>query len=53
MRRCQKGMALMVEHILFAVLTAAVIGAGIFMWWFEITTIKQALKMKKKGTKLL
>ena len=25
----------MVEHILFAVLTAAVIGAAIFMWWFE------------------
>ena len=35
MRRYQKGMVLMVEHILFAVLTAAVIGAGIFMWWFE------------------
>ena len=40
MRRYQKGMVLMVEHILFAVLTAAVIGAAIFMW-------------KKKGTKLL
>ena len=35
MRRYQKGMILMVEHILFAVLTAAVIGAAIFMWWFE------------------
>ena len=35
MRRYQKGMVLMVEHILFAVLTAAVIGAAIFMWWFE------------------
>ena len=33
MRRYQKGMILMVEHILFAVLTAAVIGAAIFMWW--------------------
>ena len=53
MRRCQKGMVLMVEHILFAVLTAAVIGAGIFMWGLKITTIKQTLKMKKKGTKLL
>ena len=36
MRRYQKGMVLMVEHILFAVLTAAVIGAAIFMWWFEL-----------------
>ena len=35
MRRYQKCMILMVEHILFAVLTAAVIGAAIFMWWFE------------------
>ena len=41
MRRYQKGMVLMVEHILFAVLTAAV------------TMKKQILEMKKKGTKLL
>lgn len=53
MRRYQKGMILMVEHILFAVLTAAVIGAAIFMWWFENHDEKQILEMKKKGTKLL
>ena len=52
MRRYQKGMVLMVEHILFAVLTAAVIGAAIFMW-LKITMKKQILEMKKKGTKLL
>ena len=25
----------MSEHILFAILTIAVIAAGIFMWWYE------------------
>lgn len=49
MRRCQKGMALMVEHILFAVLTAAVIGAGIFMWWFENHDDKAGSKNEKEG----
>ena len=43
----------MVEHILFAVLTAAVIGAAIFMWWFENHDEKTDSGMKKKGTKLL
>lgn len=48
MRRYQKGMVLMVEHILFAVLTAAVIGAAIFMWWFENHDEKQILEMKRR-----
>ena len=25
----------MLEHILFAVLLAAAVAAGIFVWWFE------------------
>lgn len=49
MRRCQKGMVLMVEHILFAVLTAAVIGVGIFMWWFENHDDKTDSKNEKEG----
>ena len=53
MRRYQKGMVLMVEHILFAVLTAAVIGAAILCGGLKITMKKQILEMKKKGTKLL
>jgi hypothetical protein len=39
----------MVEHILFAVLTAAVIGAGIFMWWFENHDEKPNEKNEKEG----
>ena len=49
MRRCQKGMVLMVEHILFTVLTAAVIGAGIFMWWIENHDYKTDSKNEKEG----
>ena len=49
MRRYQKGMVLMVEHILFAVLTAAVIGAAIFMWWFENHDEKPNEKNEKEG----
>ena len=45
MRRYQKGMVLMVEHILFAVLTAAVIGAAIFMWWFETVSYTHLLSI--------
>ena len=49
MRRYQKGMVLMVEHILFAVLTAAVIGAAIFMWWFEKKNEKTDSGNEKEG----
>ena len=49
MRRYQKGMVLMVEHILFAVLTAAVIGAAIFMWWFEYHDEKTDSGNEKEG----
>lgn len=49
MRRYQKGMILMVEHILFAVLTAAVIGAAIFMWWFENHDEKTYSGNEKEG----
>lgn len=49
MRRYQKGMVLMVEHILFAVLTAAVIGAAIFMWWFENHDKKTDSGNEKEG----
>ena len=49
MRRYQKGMVLMVEHILFAVLTAAVIGAAIFMWWFENHDEKTDSGNEKEG----
>ena len=49
MRRYQKGMVLMVEHILFAVLTAAVIGAAIFMWWFENHDEKPDSGNEKEG----
>ena len=49
MRRYQKGMILMVEHILFAVLTAAVIGAAIFMWWFENHDEKTDSGNEKEG----
>ena len=48
MRRYQKGMILMVEHILFAVLTA-VIGAAIFMWWFENHDEKTDSGNEKEG----
>ena len=44
MRRYQKGMVLMVEHILFAVLTAA-----IFMWWFENHDEKTDSGNEKEG----
>ena len=46
MRRYQKGMVLMVEHILFAVLTA---GAAIFMWWFENHDEKTDSGNEKEG----
>ena len=49
MRRYQKGMVLMVEHILCAVLTAAVIGAAIFMWWFENHDEKTDSGNEKEG----
>ena len=49
MRRYQKGMVLMVEHILFAVLTAAVIGAAIFMGWFENHDEKTDSGNEKEG----
>ena len=49
MRRYQKGMVLMVEHILFAVLTAAVIGAAIFMWWIENHDEKTDSGNEKEG----
>ena len=49
MRRYQKGMVLMVEHILFAVLTAAVIGSAIFMWWFEKHDEKTDSGNEKEG----
>ena len=49
MRRYQKGMVLMVEHILFAVLTAAVIGAAIFMCWFENHDEKTDSGNEKEG----
>ena len=49
MRRYQKGMVLMVEHILFAVLTAAVIGAAIFMRWFENHDEKTDSGNEKEG----
>ena len=53
MRRYQKGMVLMVEHILFAVLTAAVIGAAIFMWWFENHDEKTDSGNEKEGIEVL
>ena len=49
MRRYQKGMVLMVEHILFAVLTTAVIGAAIIMWWFENHDEKTDSGNEKEG----
>ena len=49
MRRYQKGMVLMVEHILFAVLTAAVIGAAIFIWWLENHDEKKDSGNEKEG----
>ena len=49
MRRCQKGMVLMVEHILFAVLTDAVNGAEIFMSWYENHDEKTDSGNEKEG----
>ena len=55
MRRYQKGMVLMVEHILFAVLTDRLLSSVLLFLCggLKITMKKQILEMKKKGTKLL
>ena len=49
MRRYQKGMVLMVEHILFAFFTADVIVSAIFMWLFENHDEKTDSGNEKEG----